>query len=77
MKDQLYGVMQKLGQDAKQRGLSKETPAPEAAEAIKQIVEQFKAQTQMLLTPEQTRIFAEVVTHFQLEPGRFGYNFNF
>jgi len=75
--NQVYGVMQRLGQKAKQKGLSKETPAPEASEALKQIMEQWKAETQTLLTPEQARIFAEVVTHFQVEPGKFGFNFNF
>ena len=74
---QVYGVMQKIGQETKQKGISKETPAPEAAEAIKQIMEQWKAETQTLLTPEQARIFAEVVTHMQVEPGNFGFNFNF
>ncbi|HEV2393850.1 MAG TPA: RNA polymerase sigma factor [Verrucomicrobiae bacterium] len=73
----VYGVMQKIQQEAKQKGLSKETPAPQAADAAKQIMEQFKTETQALLTPEQTRIFAEVVTHFQVEPGKFGYSFNF
>jgi hypothetical protein len=75
--NQVYGVMEKIGQEAKQKGLSKETPAPEAAEAIKQIMEQWKAETQTLLTPEQARIFAEVVTHMKVEPGNFGFNFNF
>lgn len=75
--NQVYGVMQTLGQEAKQKGLSKETPAPEAADAAKQIMQQFKAEIQTLLTPEQARIFADVVTHMQLEPGKFGYNFNF
>ena len=75
--NQVYGVMQKIQQETKQKGLSKETPAPEAAEAVKQIMEQWKAETQTLLTPEQTRIFAQVVTHFQVEPGKFGFNFNF
>jgi RNA polymerase sigma factor (sigma-70 family) len=74
---QVCGLMQKLQSEAKQKGLSKETPAPEAAEAVKQIMAQFKTETQTLLTAEQTRIFAEVVTHFQVEPGKFGYNFNF
>ena len=74
---QVCGVMQKLQQEVKQKGLSKETPAPEKAEAIKQIMEEWKAETQKLLTPEQTRVFAEVVTHFQIEPGKFGFNFNF
>ncbi len=75
--NQVHGVMQKIQQEAKQEGLSKESPAPEAAEALKQIMERWKAETQMLLTPEQARIFAEVVTHFQVEPGKFGFNFNF
>jgi len=74
---QVYGVMQQLAQEAKQKGLSKETPAPQAAEAAKQIMEQFKAETQTLLSPEQARIFQEVVTHFQVEPGKFGFNFSF
>jgi hypothetical protein len=74
---QVWGVMQNLQSEARQKGLSKETPAPEAAEAVKQIMEQFKTETQRLLTPEQTKIFGEVVTHFQVEPGKFGYNFNF
>jgi RNA polymerase sigma factor (sigma-70 family) len=74
---QVCDVMQKIQQEVKQKGLSKETPAPEVAEALKQIMEQWKAETQTLLTPEQTRIFAEVVTHFQVEPGKFGFNFNF
>ena len=69
--------MEKIQQEAKQKGLSKETPAPEAAEALKQIMEQWKAETQALLTPEQSRIFVDVITHFQIEPGKFGFNFNF
>ena len=75
--NQVCDVMQKIQQDAKQKGLSKQTPAPEAAEALKQIMEQWKAETQALLTPEQTRIFADVITHFQIEPGKFSFNFNF
>ncbi len=74
---QVYGVMQKMAQEAKQKGLSKETPAPEKAGAVKQIMDQFKTEIQTVLTPEQTPIFLEVVTHFQVEPGKFGFNFNF
>ena len=74
---QVYSVMQKLQEEAKQKGLSKETPGPEAAEAAKQIVEQFKAETQTILTPEQSKVLAEVLTHFQLDPRQFGFNFNF
>ena len=75
--NQVYGVMQKLGQEAKQKGLSKETPAPEGAETLKQVMERWKAETQTLLTPEQARIFAEVVTHMQVQPGNLGFNFDF
>ncbi len=75
--NQVYGVMQKIQQEVKQKGLSKETPAPEAAKALKEIMEEWKGETQKLLTPEQTQIFAEVVTHMQVEPGKFGFNFNF
>lgn len=72
---QVYGVMLKLGESVNLKGLSKESP--EASEAVKSLMEQWKAETQTLLTPEQARIFTEVVTHFQLEPGKFGFNFNF
>jgi len=75
--DQVYGVMQKLLQDVKQKGLSKDTPAPEAAEAMKQLLEQWKTDTQTVLTSEQTRIFADLVTHFQVERGKFGFNVSF
>ncbi len=74
---QVYGVMQGLQQEARQKGLSKETPASEAEEAVKQIKAQFKAEMQSFVTPEQARILAEVLTHIQLEPGRFGFNFSF
>jgi hypothetical protein len=73
--NQVYGSMQKLGEEARLKGISKENP--EAAEAVKQFMEKWKAETLTLLTPEQARIFAEVVTHFQVEPGKFGFNFNF
>lgn len=75
--NQLYGVMQTLGAEAQREGLLKSTPAPEAAAATKRLMQEFKAQTESMLTPDQTRIFAEVITHFQVEPGKFGYNFSF
>jgi RNA polymerase sigma factor (sigma-70 family) len=74
---QVYFVMQKLAQDAKQKGLSKESTAPEAVEAVKQIMEEFKKNIQSVLTPDQTPIFLEIVTHFQVEPGKFGFNFSY
>ena len=75
--NQVYLVMQKLGQEAKQKGLSKEAAGPEGTEAIKRMMEQWKTETVTLLTPEQAKIFTEVVSHFQVEPGKFGFNFNF
>jgi len=75
--NQVYAVMQRLQQEAKQKGLSKDTPDPEAAEAVKQIKGQFQAEVQTLLSAEQARIFVEVMTHVQAEPHRFGFNFSF
>jgi RNA polymerase sigma factor (sigma-70 family) len=75
---QVYGVIEKIEQDVTWKGLSKETPGPEAAEAAKQIGEQFKTEIQALLTPEQAEIFQEVATHCQFGPGKsFGFNFGF
>jgi RNA polymerase sigma factor (sigma-70 family) len=73
--NQVYGVMQRLGEEANLKGLSKESP--EAAEAVRQFMERWKAETLTLLTPEQARIFEKVVTQFQVRPGYFGFNFNF
>ena len=74
---QVYGLMQKYQQEAKLKGLSETNSAPETAAAVNQMIEQFKADTQPLLAPEQTRILAEVLTHIQVEPGKLGFNFNF
>jgi RNA polymerase sigma factor (sigma-70 family) len=75
--NQVYDVMQKLWLEAKHEGLSKDTPAAEAGEATKRLMEQFKAETQPLLTAEQNKIFAQVVTQFQIEPGKWGYSASF
>lgn len=75
--NQVYGIMENLKQEAKQEGLLKETPGSEAAEALKKYMARWQAETQSVLTPEQARIFTEVATHFQVEPGKFGFNFNF
>jgi RNA polymerase sigma factor (sigma-70 family) len=74
---QVYSLMQKYQQEAKQKGLSQTNSAPETVAAMNQMIEQFKAETQSLLTPDQARILAEVLTHIQLKPGEFGFNFNF
>ena len=75
--NQVYGVMQKILEDVKQKKLSKEIPAPEAAERVKEVIERFKSDMQPVLNPEQARIFAELLTHIQAEPGKFGFNFSF
>ena len=74
---QVYGLMQKYQQEAKLKGLSETNSAPETAAAVNQMIEQFKTDMPSLLTPEQARIFAEVLTHIQLEGGRSTINFNF
>lgn len=74
---QVFGVMQQIAQQAKQAGFSKSTAGAETTQALNQVMDQFKTQTQALLTPEQAGIFQEVVTHFQVEPGKFGFNFSF
>ena len=68
-------LMEKIGENAKLEGLTK--GSPEMAEKTKQFMKRWKTETEALLTPEQAKIFAEVVTHFQVEPGKFGFNFNF
>jgi hypothetical protein len=74
---QVCGLMQKYLQEARQKGLSEASSGPEKVAAMNQMIGQFKADTQPLLTPEQTRILAEVLTHIQAEPGKLGFNFNF
>jgi RNA polymerase sigma factor (sigma-70 family) len=74
---QVYSLMQAYLQEAKQKGLSETNSGPEKVAAANQMIEQFKVDTQTLLTPEQSRILAEVLTHIQVEPGKVGFNFNF
>ena len=74
---QIYDLMQKYQQDAKLKGSSETNSAPQTAAAVNQMIEQFKTDMPSLLTPEQASIFAEVLTHFQLEGGRSTINFNF
>lgn len=74
---QVYDLMQKYQQEAKLKGLSETNSAPETAAAVTRMIEQFKTEMPSLLRPEQARIFAEVLTHFQLEGGRSTINFNF
>ncbi|MGO8930573.1 MAG: RNA polymerase sigma factor [Limisphaerales bacterium] len=74
---QVYSLMQKYQQEAVDKSPSQTNSAPDSAAALNQIIEQFKADSQTILTPEQSRILAEVLTHAQVEPGRLGFNFNF
>lgn len=74
---EIYGAMQTIQQEAKQRGLSETNSPPEKAAAMNQMIEQFKTQTQSVLTPEQTGILADVLTHFHFDPGSSTFNFGF
>jgi hypothetical protein len=74
---QVYGAMEKIQQESKLKGLSKETPSAEAADALRQVMDQFKTEAQSILTPEQARIFTEVLSHFELKPGNLTFNFSF
>jgi len=74
---QVYSLMQKYQQEAEQKGLSQTNSTPENATAVNQMIEQFKAEMPTLLTPEQARIFAEVITHVQVGPGKSSFNFSF
>jgi RNA polymerase sigma factor (sigma-70 family) len=74
---QVYGTIEKIQQESKLKGFSKEMPSAEAAQAVKQMMNQFKTDVQGILTPEQARIFAEVISHFDLQPGNLSFNFNF
>jgi hypothetical protein len=40
-------------------------------------MDQFKTDAQDILTPEQARIFADVISHFAIEAGNFTFNFKF
>ena len=74
---QVYGLIQKFQQEARQGDLLGENPTPETATALKQMMEQFKTEMQTLLTPEQTRIFAGVLPHLKVGRGEFGFDFKF
>ena len=73
----IYGLIQQYDQEARQKGLSEATSAPEKTEAVKQMIEKFKTEMPGILTAEQTRIFEDVLTHIQLEPGKSSFNFSF
>jgi hypothetical protein len=74
---QVYGLMQQYQQEARQKGLSQTNSTPESAAALTQMVEQLKADAQTFLSPEQTRILADVLTHIQAGQGRIGFDFTF
>lgn len=74
---QVYGLMQKGMIEAKQKGLSNTNSTPEKTVAMQQLLEQFKGELQPLLNEEQASIFADVLTHVQIETGNFGFSFGF
>jgi RNA polymerase sigma factor (sigma-70 family) len=75
--DQVYGLMQKYQLEAKEKGLSETNSTPEKLLLTKQMIEQVKADMQTVLTPEQARIFAGLITLYQPESRQLGFNFSF
>lgn len=74
---QVYGLMEKYGQQAKQNNLSEDNHEPEAAAALKQLMEQAKAEIQNVLTPEQARTLEDVLPQIQMSPGKLNVNGRF
>ena len=73
---QVYAVVQKDSQQAKQQGLvGKE--APDTSASLKQMVDQFTADLQPILTPEQAKTFEQVLPLFKLEPHNFSFGVSF
>jgi hypothetical protein len=74
---QVYSLVQNFDQEAKQRGLSLTNSSPASVATMKQMIDQFKTETQPLLTSEQSRILAEVLTHLKLSMESRNFNFSF
>jgi hypothetical protein len=74
---QVYGLIQKFHQEARQGDLLGENPTPDTATALKQMMEQFKTEMETFLTPEQARIFAGVLPHINVGRGAFGLDIKF
>jgi RNA polymerase sigma factor (sigma-70 family) len=74
---QIYGLLEKYRQQAKQKNLLGDNPDAETAAASKQLTEQAKAEIQSLLSPDQARTLEDVLPQIQLSPGKFGVNFKF
>ena len=74
--DQVYGLMQKYTLEAKEKGLAETDSTPEMVALVKQMMEQSKADMRTILTPEQARIFADLLTHYQPETRHLDFNFS-
>jgi RNA polymerase sigma factor (sigma-70 family) len=74
---QVYGLLEKYGQQAKQNNLSEDNHDSESAAALKQLMEQAKAEIQSLLTPEQASALENVLPYIQMSPGKFNVNVKF
>jgi hypothetical protein len=69
----VYGVLDRYRQQAKQDNLLETNAAPETAAALKKLTEQAMADIRSALTPEQARIFEDI----HVGPGKFNFSFNF
>lgn len=72
---QVYALMQKYQRQAKQQ--MGENPKQDTGGLFKQLTEQVTGELQYILTSEQARIFAGVITNVHLEPGKMDFNFKF
>jgi RNA polymerase sigma factor (sigma-70 family) len=74
---EVYGLLGKFKQQAKQDHLLEENPTPEAAAALKQLNAQAKAEIQGLLTPEQAALFEQIAPQIQVGAQKIDLNFKF
>ncbi len=72
---EVYGLLEKYRQQAREKGLLQENSAQETAAALNQAKEQIIADVQSLLTPEQARIFEGIVPLFQVSPHKIDFGF--
>jgi hypothetical protein len=73
---QVYSLLQKYQDQAKQQNLLDDQSAPDSAAALKQMNQLAQTDLQNLLTPEQTGIFAQISSGMQLVTGNFNLNLN-
>ena len=72
---QIYDLVQKYKQQAKENGYNDENPSPESVTAGKAVWEAAKAEIQTLLTTEQSTHFDDIWKNFEFAPGG-KFNFN-